>query len=97
MPDILLGWRSGQKRSMPFDTPMLWSMPSNHEDDCYFCLMNVDEIELRRYGKRSKLAVQYADVPSAKQPTPHSDEVPIPVPKSECSTLTRRYAYGKIK
>lgn len=34
----LRGWLEGSHKSMPFTTPMIWSEPQNHENDCYFCM-----------------------------------------------------------
>src|SRR5678815_5299449 len=42
--------------------------------DCYFCLVNVKDIN--RYKKRK---FEYPDLESARRPLPHSDDVPIPV------------------
>jgi hypothetical protein len=35
---ILREWLKGKKRSMVFAVPMVWQEPTNHVDDCYFCL-----------------------------------------------------------
>lgn len=34
----LLRWSSGENVHLPFGAPMLWREPSNHENDCYFCV-----------------------------------------------------------
>ena len=53
---------------------MLWSEPTNHETDCYFCLADV-----KGMNKRLPPQWKYPEVDSARQPQPHSDQVPVPV------------------
>lgn len=60
--DILSKWAQGsadRKRYFPFDWPMSWREPTNHESDCYFCCTNTK-------GMRSKYrkTINYAEVQS---------------------------------
>uniref|UniRef100_A0A0K2T3Q7 Putative LOC100197081 [Hydra vulgaris] n=1 Tax=Lepeophtheirus salmonis TaxID=72036 RepID=A0A0K2T3Q7_LEPSM len=53
---------------------MIWREPTNHIDDCYFCLVNV-----KGFNKKSKLYMTYPCISSAIRPVPHSDEITVPV------------------
>lgn len=37
----LSSWAAGENRSLKFTSPMQWREPSNHENDCYFCLSKI--------------------------------------------------------
>ena len=52
---------------------MVWREPKNHVDDCYFCMVNITGINRNNCSKWT-----YPDPPSARRPSPHSHEVPIP-------------------
>ena len=71
--ETLRGWTKG-KRHMPFGIPMVWRIPQNHHDDCYFCFFKVSGITLT-----TKHVLTYPNLPSALQPVPHSDTIPVPV------------------
>jgi len=32
-------WLSDKRHAMPFAVPTVWSKPSNHTTDCYFCMV----------------------------------------------------------
>ena len=66
-------WTNGKRKSLKFGVPMVWREPRNHNDDCYFCIVNITGINR---NNRSKW--KYPDLASARRPVPHSDEVPIP-------------------
>ena len=66
-------WGSRSNRRMPFAIPMVWREPSNHHTDCYFCMVNIKGIN----GK-NKATLKYPDLPSARRPIRHSDEIPFP-------------------
>lgn len=62
-------WTQGT-RHLKFGRPMIWREPTNHIDDCYFCLTDV-----KKLGKKT---VKYPQVSSVSFPVPHSDTVPVP-------------------
>lgn len=66
-------WTTGKRKSLKFGIPMVWREPTNHIDDCYFCLVNITGINKNNHKKW-----YYPDLASARRPIPHSDEVPIP-------------------
>lgn len=68
-------WHDGKAKSMPFGVPMIWREPTNHFDNCYFCLTNT-----KGFSKKNKKHVQYPNLPSALRPVPHCEEIPIPTP-----------------
>lgn len=68
-------WLHGKKKCMPFGVPMIWREPTNHLNDCYFCMT-----EIRGYNKKNKDNIKYPDIASAMRPVQHSALVPIPVP-----------------
>lgn len=74
----LEGWLRDGKRQMPFAIPRVWREPTNHHDDCYFCM--VDIAKYKKPSDRFKLI--YPDIPSSRAPVPHSAELPVPDPPS---------------
>lgn len=72
----LEGWLRGTRKSMPFAIPRIWREPTNHHDDCYFCMVNISN-----YKKpKDRLSLVYPSVPSSIGPVPHNDELPVPTP-----------------
>ena len=67
-------WINGKRQSLQFGVPMVWREPKNHHDDCYFCMVDIKGI-----NRNNRKKWKYPDLESARQPIPHSDEVPIPV------------------
>lgn len=67
-------WTMGKRKSLKFDVPMVWRESINHINDCYFCMVNVSGINRNNRQKWS-----YPDLPSARRPISHSEELPIPV------------------
>jgi hypothetical protein len=72
----LIHWLSGNSKAiMPFAKPMVWCEPTNHLNDCYFCINNIVGLS----GKwRDSIRYNYAS--SAKQPVGYSDQFPVPEP-----------------
>ncbi len=56
-------WKSGKKKAMPFSTPMIWRKPKNHNDDCYFCAVN-----LKGFNAKNKEKISYGNVASVTRP-----------------------------
>ena len=71
---LLAAWAKGS-RCMPFAIPMSWTEPTDHVSDCYFCLTTITGVTAK-----STHTVQYANLPSAMKPIPHSAELPVPKP-----------------
>ena len=38
-------WNKGKRRSLKFGVSMIWREPTNHFDDCYFCLTKITGIK----------------------------------------------------
>jgi len=53
---------------------MVWREPKNHSDDCYFCSVNFSGLT-----SKTRSSIQHPNLPSALQPIPHSNELPVPV------------------
>ena len=52
----------------------VWREPKSHTDDCYFCAINLTEI-----NKKKRKSFIYPNLPSALRPVAHWDEIPFPV------------------
>ena len=72
---VLLAWIQGVRKQMPFAIPMIWTEPTNHATDCYFCLSKICGFNMK--GKNS---LKYPNVSSAIRPVAHSKELPVPKP-----------------
>jgi hypothetical protein len=69
-------WKTGRRISMPFAVPVLWREPTNHFDDCYFCLTQISGVNARYKDK-----ITYAKVPCVSPPVAHSESRPVPKPQ----------------
>ena len=58
---------------------MIWREPTGHVNDCYFCLTPSMK---KGFNKKKKSVIEYPNIPSAIRPVSHSDELPIPEPRS---------------
>ena len=70
-------WLRGQQKKMPFAVPRIWREPTNHHNDCYFCMVDVSG---RKRGKTSAQSIHYPNIPSSIAPVPHGDGLPVPQP-----------------
>ena len=61
---------------MKFAIPRIWREPTNHTNDCYFCMVDPSK---RRTGKNAP-GIVYSSIPSSIAPVPHSDQLPVPIP-----------------
>ena len=50
---------------------MVWREPTNQVTDCYFCAVDVTEINRKNWG-----SLKYPDLQSARRPVAHRDEIP---------------------
>lgn len=57
---------------MPFAIPIIWAEPTNHSSHCYFCLTDTKGITITTKSK-----IKYPEMPSAKRPIPHSEDLPV--------------------
>ena len=57
---------------------MTWREPTDHVNDCYFCL--TPSIK-KGFNRKKKSVIEYPNILSAILPVPHSDELPIPEPR----------------
>ena len=72
---LLHAWTNKKpNRHLRFGIPMVWREPSNHNTDCYFCL-----VETKGFSKKNRHKIKYPSLPSAILPVPHSDLHPVPV------------------
>lgn len=60
---------------MHFAVPTIWREPTNHENDCYFCVVNI-----YGFSKKTLQSIVYPDFSSATRPGTHSSALPIPFP-----------------
>lgn len=63
-----------RKKKMKFAVPRIWREPTDHINDCYFCVVNPRK---RRAGKNAK-KILYPNLPSTSAPVPHSEIFPVP-------------------
>ena len=61
---------------MKFAIPKIWREPTNHTNDCFFCMVDPSK---HRTGKNAP-AIVYPSIPPPIAPVPHSDQLPVPIP-----------------
>lgn len=69
----LVQWMKGKRKSMPFAVPMVWREPTNHFNDCYFCITKTEGYSIK--GKRK---IEYPNLFSVMRPVPHNEDLPVP-------------------
>ncbi|KAJ8673840.1 hypothetical protein QAD02_005102 [Eretmocerus hayati] len=47
-------WSTGDRKSMPFGTPMIWGRPSVGLQDCYFCNHHIED-----FNRRNRHLIKY--------------------------------------
>ena len=58
--------------------PKIWREPTDHVNDCYFCL--TPSIK-KGFNNNKKFVIEYPNIPSAIRPVPHNDELLILEPR----------------
>ncbi|XP_042233773.1 protein lava lamp-like [Homarus americanus] len=69
-------------KAMPFAVPMVWRKPTDHESNCYYCM--VPPVRKGICMKRN-WTLQYLNIPSAILPVPLGEGLPIPEPPDSFS------------
>ena len=77
--EMLRDWIKGKRKGLPFGVPMIWHETNNYVTDSYFCMVNITGVR-----KKNRHKITYPNIPSAIQPIPYSEEVPVPVFKEAC-------------
>ncbi|GBM28834.1 hypothetical protein AVEN_43558-1 [Araneus ventricosus] len=75
-------WLRDKRKSMPFSVSMIWREPTNHIDDCYFCMVPPAS---GGFNKKKKRTIEYPNIPSALRPVFHGEGLPIPEPPTDFS------------
>ncbi|KAJ8665509.1 hypothetical protein QAD02_007171 [Eretmocerus hayati] len=72
-------WSTGDRKGMPFGTPMLWAKPSISHEDCYF-----RNCEIEGYNRKNRKSIIYPECRSSRRPVPHTPNLPIPPTPWRC-------------
>ena len=78
----LEGWMRGSRECMPIAIPRIWRKPTNQDDDCYFCMVNISKYKKTKDSKK----IVYPSIPSSIAPVNHGPELPIPQPPTTHAT-----------
>ena len=62
----------GSRECMPFAITRIWRKPTNHHDNCYFCMVDISKYKKTKDRKK----VVYSSI----APVNHGAELPIPQP-----------------
>ncbi|XP_076327901.1 uncharacterized protein LOC143234422 [Tachypleus tridentatus] len=71
----LEGWYRGEKRAVKFTIPRIWCKPTDHSNNCYFCMVNPS----KHWTGKNAFAIMYLDLPSSIAPVPHHPELPVSI------------------
>ena len=87
-------WSKNQKKSLRFGIPMIWREPTNHSEDCYFCLVDV-----YGYNHKNRNKIVYpSSLITAIRPVTHSiSGVPVPAPYVEPDEKVMEAAATSLK
>ena len=82
----LEGWMRGSCKCMPFAIPRIWREPTNHYDDCYFCM-----VDISKYIKtKDRKKIVYPSIPLSIAPVNHGPELCISHPPTTHAMLILR-------
>ena len=63
----LMDWGAGRRDgATSFNRPRIWSEPSNHFDDCYFCMVDINHFHKRK--RKGGDNIDYPNIPSSQAP-----------------------------
>ena len=68
-------WTNGKRKSLSFGIPIIWRALSNHHDDYYFYVVQ----NIHGFNKKNRKPIKYPSLPSAIRPTPHDEDIPVPL------------------
>ena len=57
----------GSRKRKPFAIPRIWREPTNHHDDCYFCMVDISKYKKTKDRKK----IVYVSIPSSIAPVNH--------------------------
>ena len=80
---LLAAWAK-VSQYMPFAIPLVWTEPTDHVSDCYFCLTSITGVTAK-----SRHIIHYPNLPSAMRPALHSAELPVPKPPTNMTLIDR--------
>jgi hypothetical protein len=80
--EVLRLWRNKKRPHFKYQTPMIWREPTNHIDDCYFCVVDVNGI-----NKTNRSKWRYPNVNSVTKPVLYSSNMSEP----HTSSSTEKY------
>ncbi|XP_076309279.1 uncharacterized protein LOC143224821 [Tachypleus tridentatus] len=69
------GWYRGEKRAIKLSIPRIWHEPTDHSNNCYFCMVDTSKC---RAGKNTSV-IMYLDLPSSIAPPPNCPELHVPI------------------
>ncbi|GBN34360.1 hypothetical protein AVEN_107476-1 [Araneus ventricosus] len=72
----------GKIKAVPSAVPMIWREPTNHIDDCYFCMVPPAS---GGFNKKKKSTIEFPNILYALRPVPHGEGLPIPEPPTDFS------------
>jgi len=71
------------RAAMPFDVPMIWIDPKEHDPaECYACVHYTDGMNRRKSGSLKYIPTTYTQLP-----LPHSNAIPVPTKPISIRTI----------
>ena len=74
----------GSRKYMLFAIPQIWREPTNHHDNCYFCMVDISKYKKTKDSKK----IVYPSIPSSIAPVNHDAKLPIPQPPTTHAMLS---------